>query len=103
MMTQLQAITLDEQAITQWEFEQYVQGQAKAIAPQSGANYCVRSATRNFLPDADNQNPPVLSQTDSQTTPGKEPLKHLLIGSAKAVTSTIHYLQMIGYAAIRFS
>ncbi len=27
------------------------------------------------------------------------PIKHLLIGSPKAVTSTIHYLQVIGYAS----
>ncbi|QSJ16710.1 hypothetical protein JYQ62_34365 [Nostoc sp. UHCC 0702] len=30
----------------------------------------------------------------------REPIKHLLIGSPKAVTSTIHYLQMIGYANV---
>ncbi|MCC5636453.1 hypothetical protein LC593_11390 [Nostoc sp. CHAB 5844] len=30
----------------------------------------------------------------------REPIKHLLIGSPKAVTSTIHYLQAIGYAQV---
>ncbi|WP_214662636.1 hypothetical protein [Amazonocrinis nigriterrae] len=30
----------------------------------------------------------------------REPIKHLLIGSPKAVTSTIHFLQMIGYANV---
>ncbi|WP_214662593.1 hypothetical protein [Amazonocrinis nigriterrae] len=30
----------------------------------------------------------------------REPIKHLLIGSPKAVTSTIHLLQMIGYANV---
>nr|WP_322720411.1 hypothetical protein [Nostoc sp. ChiQUE02]MDZ8233460.1 hypothetical protein [Nostoc sp. ChiQUE02] len=30
----------------------------------------------------------------------REPIKHLLIGSSKAVTSTIHYLQVIGYASV---
>jgi hypothetical protein len=30
--------------------------------------------------------------------PQRKPIKHLLIGSPKAVTSTIHYLQVIGYA-----
>ncbi|MBD2336667.1 hypothetical protein H6G64_06635 [Calothrix sp. FACHB-156] len=31
--------------------------------------------------------------------PHRKPIKHLLIGSAQAVTSTIHYLQVIGYAS----
>ncbi|WP_242051433.1 hypothetical protein [Nostoc sp. FACHB-280] len=30
----------------------------------------------------------------------RESIKHLLIGSPKAVTSTIHYLQAIGYANV---
>jgi hypothetical protein len=30
----------------------------------------------------------------------REPIKHLLIGSPKAVSSTIHYLQVIGYASV---
>jgi len=30
----------------------------------------------------------------------REPIKHLLIGSPKAVTSTIHFLQAIGYANV---
>ncbi|MEH2252315.1 hypothetical protein [Nostoc sp.] len=56
--------------------------------------------TTSFLPSTDNQSTPVLSQTDSPTAPNREPLKHLLIGSAKAVTGTIHYLQVIGYADV---
>jgi len=32
--------------------------------------------------------------------PNREPLKHLLIGTARTVTSTIHYLQVIGYADV---
>ncbi|BAZ50681.1 hypothetical protein NIES4103_32980 [Nostoc sp. NIES-4103] len=56
--------------------------------------------TQSFLSDADNQNPPVLNQGISQTQPNREPPKHLLIGSAKAVTSTIHRLQVIGYADV---
>ncbi|MEM6398673.1 MAG: hypothetical protein AAF349_04800 [Cyanobacteria bacterium P01_A01_bin.68] len=32
--------------------------------------------------------------------PSFEPLKHLLIGSPKAVTSTIRYLHQLGYAQI---
>jgi hypothetical protein len=40
------------------------------------------------------------NQTFSQATPTREPLKHLLIGSPKAVTSTIHHLQVIGYTDV---
>jgi hypothetical protein len=84
MMTQVQAIGLDEQA----------------IALESGAKYFLQSMTTNFLPNADDQSTPVLSQTDSPTAPNREPLKHLLIGSAKGVTSTIHRLQVNGYAYV---
>lgn len=99
-MTQLQAIAWDEQTIAQLELKQYVQEQGEAIALESGANYSVRSTNQGFLPDADNQNSPVLSQSVSQTEPNREPLKHLLIGTTKTVTSTIHYLQVIGYADV---
>lgn len=93
MMTQVQAIA-------QLEFEQYLEGQARAVTPEKGA-YSVRSsAAQNFLPDADNQNPPVLNQSTSQTEPNREPLKHLLIGSSKAVTSTIRVLHQLGYADV---
>ncbi|YAF98701.1 MAG: hypothetical protein AB3A66_05625 [Nodularia sp. CChRGM 3473] len=30
----------------------------------------------------------------------RELIKHLLIGSPKVVTSTIHYLQVVGYADV---
>ncbi|MBN3961797.1 hypothetical protein [Nostoc sp. NMS8] len=53
--------------------------------------------TQSFLSGANN---PTTNQTSSEATPFKEPLKHLLIGSSKAVTSTIHYLQVIGYADV---
>ncbi|WGV26324.1 hypothetical protein [Halotia branconii] len=43
---------------------------------------------------------PTTNQVDSQANPVKEPLKHLLIGSSKAVISTIHHLQVIGYAQV---
>jgi hypothetical protein len=60
----------------------------------------VNSRITSLIPDADDQSTPVLSQTDSPTAPNREPLKHMLIGSPKAVTSTIHYLQVIGYADV---
>lgn len=44
------------------------------------------------------------SQQDvtQQTIPKRESIKHLLIGSPKAVKSTIHYLQVLGYADVGF-
>ena len=39
-------------------------------------------------------------QSLEQRLPKREPIKHTLTGSAKAVTSTIHYLQVIGYASV---
>ncbi|MBD2501967.1 hypothetical protein [Anabaena azotica] len=35
-----------------------------------------------------------LNQPTQQPQANREPIKHLLIGSPKAVTSTIHYLQL---------
>ncbi|WP_427161827.1 hypothetical protein ACQFX9_09735 [Aliinostoc sp. HNIBRCY26] len=48
------------------------------------------------------ENPDTLSldQSTQQPLPHREPIKHLLIGSPKTVTSTIHYLQVIGYASV---
>ncbi|MEA5503323.1 hypothetical protein VB735_09420 [Halotia wernerae UHCC 0503] len=46
------------------------------------------------------ENSPALNQSPQQPFPQREPIKHLLIGSPKAVTSTIHYLQVIGYASV---
>ena len=54
----------------------------------------------SFLPNAEDLNVVIPSQANSQTVPLREPLKHLLIGSSKAVTSTIRYLQVIGYADV---
>ncbi|BAY15818.1 hypothetical protein NIES21_16370 [Anabaenopsis circularis NIES-21] len=42
----------------------------------------------------------ILNQISQQPFSHREPIKHLLIGSPKAVTSTIHYLQVIGYASV---
>ncbi|WP_425525979.1 hypothetical protein [Halotia branconii] len=41
----------------------------------------------------------IFNQFSENLLPKREPIKHLLIGSPKAVTSTIHYLQVIGYAS----
>lgn len=54
----------------------------------------------SFIPNSENSTTATPSQVDSLTLPLREPLKHLLIGSSKAVTSTIHYLQVVGYADV---
>lgn len=35
-----------------------------------------------------------------EVIPDRESLKHIVVGSAKAVTSTIHNLQILGYAEV---
>ncbi|WP_242049171.1 MULTISPECIES: hypothetical protein [Nostocales] len=39
-------------------------------------------------------------EATQQPVPQREPIKHILRGSAKAVISTIHHLQVIGYASV---
>ncbi|MBH8561076.1 hypothetical protein I8748_02580 [Nostoc sp. CENA67] len=52
-----------------------------------------------FLPSEDSD-VPTPKQSFAKLLPTREPIKHLLIGSPKAVTGTIHYLQVIGYANV---
>ncbi|ALF52530.1 hypothetical protein ACX27_06210 [Nostoc piscinale CENA21] len=47
-----------------------------------------------------NTNCPSRQQFAPQPFPHREPIKHLLIGSPKAVTSTIHHLHLLGYANV---
>ncbi|MGI2905906.1 hypothetical protein [Tolypothrix sp. VBCCA 56010] len=44
--------------------------------------------------------PDLQQDVTQQTSPNREFIKHLLIGSPKAVKSTIHYLQVLGYADV---
>jgi hypothetical protein len=53
----------------------------------------------NFLSSTNHSNTPIPAKATEKIT-DKEPLKHLLIGSPKAVTSTIHSLQVLGYAPV---
>ncbi|MGH1395622.1 MAG: hypothetical protein ACRAVC_16580 [Trichormus sp.] len=57
-----------------------------------------QSKLEQFL--GENPDTPSLNQSNQQPLPQREPIKHLLIGSPKTVTSTIHYLQVIGYASV---
>lgn len=96
MMTQVQALTHNEQVIAQSKLEQYVSQQALSIAPNKSANF---SLLQNFL-SSDDPNSPVPSQAAESAAPDRQPIKHLLIGSPKAVTSTIHTLYRLGYADV---
>ena len=58
-----------------------------------------QTAPEQFL-RKENFDAPIPKLSTQQPFPHREPIKHLLIGSAKAVTSTIHYLQVIGYAEV---
>lgn len=86
MMTQVQALFFKEQAT--------------AVAPLCGANYSLQSMTLSFLSAVGNRNTLIPNQTDSQVSPEREPIKHTLIGSAKAVQSTIRVLHQLRYASI---
>ena len=91
--------TADEQTIAQSELEQYINQQSLLVSVEKSASYSIKSQTRNFLINNDNPNTPIPDQAASEQ-PSFEPLKHLLIGSPKAVTSTIQHLHQLGYAQI---
>ncbi|MBW4616962.1 MAG: hypothetical protein KME21_27710 [Desmonostoc vinosum HA7617-LM4] len=55
------------------------------------------SKLQQYLKSEDLNTP---NQSSEQPLPKREPLKHLLIGSPKAVTKTIHRLQLNGYASV---
>jgi hypothetical protein len=58
---------------------------------------------QDFLPSADTSNTPVTAPQASdsdKTAPEREPIKHTLIGSPKAVKSTIRVLHQLRYAEI---
>ncbi|MGF2039068.1 MAG: hypothetical protein RMZ43_027765 [Nostoc sp. CmiVER01] len=58
-----------------------------------------KSKLEEYLRGGDSS-PPISNQSSESSFPKRERIKHLLIGSPKAVTSTIHYLQVIGYASV---
>ncbi|MDZ8105419.1 MAG: hypothetical protein RM338_07295 [Nostoc sp. DedQUE12a] len=45
-------------------------------------------------------NTPIPNQLPQQPFPKRERIKHILIGSPKVVTNTIHRLQVTGYASV---
>ncbi len=58
-----------------------------------------QSKLEQFL-SGENLDTPASHQPTPQPLKRREPIKHTLIGSPKALTSTIHYLQVIGYSAV---
>ena len=89
----------DEQAIAVKELEQYINQQAFLVSVEKSGSYYIKSQTRSFLTGDDKPDAPIPDQTTSEQ-PSFEPLKHLLIGSPKAVNSTIQHLHQLGYAQI---
>ncbi|MGV0105818.1 Uroporphyrinogen-III synthase [Nostoc sp. DSM 114160] len=45
-------------------------------------------------------NTPAPKEFTQSPFPKRKPIKHILIGSLETVTSTIHHLQIIGYASV---
>ncbi len=58
-----------------------------------------QSELQQYL-DSENLNIPAFNQPAQNPLPKREPVKHLLMGSSKAVIGTIHHLQIIGYAGV---
>ncbi|KYC40733.1 hypothetical protein WA1_24140 [Scytonema hofmannii PCC 7110] len=57
--------------------------------------------TQNFVSSNDDPNTAEsASQVTTEIASNREPIKHMLIGSPKTVTSTIHALQVLGYAEV---
>lgn len=54
--------------------------------------------SQDFVSDDDILNLPTLAKTSDQVPPNREQLKHLLSGSPRGIKSTIHNLQVRGYA-----
>jgi hypothetical protein len=85
---------LNEQQIPQSELASVGQ-QATAGVPDS------QSTIQDFLSGKDNPETPAFSNITEDKTPDREPIKHLLVGSPKAVRATIYTLQVLGYADVR--
>jgi len=57
---------------------------------------------QSFLPNSGGENRTnALSKLSTDKRGGREQIKHLLVGSPKVVTRTIHSLHILGYAEVR--
>jgi hypothetical protein len=70
----------------------------KKITNQRKGKYFIKPKYRSFIEDSTAPNPD--NQLTSLSTPERETIKHILIGSRKAVMGTIRILQQLGYADI---
>lgn len=57
-----------------------------------------QSAVKAFIDTSSDQDK--LPSSTGNTAPGREQIKHTLIGSQRAVTGTIQVLHQLGYAAV---
>lgn len=97
MMTQLSS--LDEQAINQWELEQYINQQALLVSFEQGASQFIKFSAKNFLPK-DESSRSIKYEATPTPNSERETIRHMLIGSSKAVIGTIKVLQQLGYAQV---
>ena len=56
--------------------------------------------TQNYTVNSQDSQSPLSQFALEDSPPGREPLRHLLIGSPRGVTSTIHNLHRLGYAEV---
>jgi len=67
----------------------------------SQMKYLIKPRHQSFLHDTNDPVLPVPNvQSTSSTKPERETIKHLLIGSSKAVIGTIRALHQLGYADV---
>lgn len=95
MISQKTVFGVNEQTITQLKLKQYINNFHDLTASEKDSTSV---SAQNFL-DTDNPTTPVTNQS-TQTEPVRESIKHMLIGSPKAVTHTIAHLQVLGYASV---
>ncbi|BAZ69352.1 hypothetical protein NIES4106_41240 [Fischerella sp. NIES-4106] len=94
-MPQLEEFVCNESLVTQLEIDIDITQLSKVKCP-------MKSKHRNFMADISEQALTISkAQAISEPTPQREKIKHMLIGSSKAVTATIRVLHQLGYADIR--
>ncbi len=94
MMSQKTVLGVNEQVIAQAELEKDIKKQADLIAPEKDLT---SSQVQSFL-SADKPDVTTPLSDNSPNEPQRQRLRNMLIGSREVVTSTIHYLHLIGYA-----
>ncbi|GEM_PF-608952 len=85
-------VSLEALQSAQSQIEQYINQQACLVSVEQSQNYSIKSQALNFLP----------IKYEPTPTPNREReiIKHMLIGSSKAVMGTIQVLHQLGYAQV---